>query len=300
MPQANRCGPDPDGMARPPAGRRPLVAAVLAVVLGIGMGTGCSADGSADFVTRSGNRLLLDGTDFRFLGINVWNANSRSPNSLYTCGEPVDLAEVVPELGEGISVVRTWFFQRQATTADGARNWSTFDHTLETARRAGVKVIAVLGNQYANCEGYPSEEAGFKTVDWYRESYRTTPPPNQSATYRQWVEEVVTRYRDDPTIMLWEMVNESEAPERMDGPCPATATATDALYAFVTDIGGLIRGLDPNHLISVGTIGGGQCGVSGLEYVTLHSPANVDVTDYHDYSLDEMPGDRWNGLHSRL
>jgi hypothetical protein len=62
----------------------------------------------------------------------------------------------------------------------------------------------------------------------------------------------------------------------------------------------MIRGLDANHLISLGTIGSGQCGAEANDYRDLHMLRNIDLCEYHDYSLDAMPGDQWNGLQVRL
>lgn len=53
--------------------------------------------------------------------------------------------------------------------------------------------------------------------------------------------------------------------------------------------------------MSVGTIGTGQCGSSGDEYLTLHGP-HIDLAEYHDYGEPRaaIPGDRWNGLARRI
>ncbi len=250
------------------------------------------------FVTRDGSHLVLAGERFMFTGVNVWNANGRLPNSVYTCGTPTDLDAIAPDLGTGVRVVRAWFFQRLATTPSGRRDWATFDQTLTTAKRHGLRVIATLGNQYGDCEGYESRDAGYKTERWYQDGYRTALPPGQPSTYRQWVQEVVSRYRDDPTIMLWQMMNEAEGRSSPDGSCGIDAA--NRMYDFVRDVGNVIKSIDRRHLLGIGTMGSGQCGTSGLEYVALHAISTIDVTEYHDYSLEAMPGDRWNGLAVRL
>ncbi|MCM3884946.1 cellulase family glycosylhydrolase [Frankia sp. R82] len=259
---------------------------------------GSAADAAHDFVTVDGARLTLAGRPYRFTGLNVWNANTPANDSRYGCGEPLDLEEVAPSFGPGVQVIRTWFFQRLATTLDGRRDWATFDRTIAAAKSRGLRIVATLGNQWPQCEGYPTYQAGYKTQAWYREGYRSAPPPGQPDSYREWVREVVTRYRDEPTIALWQLQNEAEDAPAYQGRCAPTAAAT--LHAFTQDMVTLVKGIDRRHLLGIGTVGAGQCGSAGDEYATLHAIPGVDVLEYHDYAPSPIPGDRWNGLAERL
>ncbi|MCW2549442.1 MAG: hypothetical protein JWN96_3902 [Mycobacterium sp.] len=269
--------------------------AILAVlVLAIGV---ADDGGPGPFVTRSGSRLTLFGSTFRFTGMNVWNAAAGAAVDRY-CGDATDLSQAAPAFGTGVQVVRVWFFQRLATTPDGRRDWSALDATLKAAREKGLKVVAVLGNQWADCEGYDSASAGYKNEAWYSEGYRSIKPPGLPATYRDWVREVVTRYRNDPTVMLWQMVNEPEDAESQQGTCGPNAAKT--LRGFADDVGTLIKHLDHHHLVSVGTAGSGQCGTSRGEYQSLYALPTEDVLEYHDYTSETIPGDQWNGLAVRL
>lgn len=256
-----------------------------------------SARATSPFVVRSGTHLLLDGKQFVFTGLNIYNANSRD-NCWYSLGSGSALASSLSQLRGGNAVIRAWFFQTEATRA-GHRDWSAFDHTLAAARLAHVRVIPVLVNQWGDCEGWSSYAAGYKTESWYRAGYRQRPTsPGTSATYRDWVREVVTRYRNDPTILAWQLVNEAEDKQSLTGSCSSTAPAT--LRAFASDISTLIKHIDAHHLVSIGTIGTGQCGSAGSAYQSLHALPNVDLCEVHDYSTVAMAGDRWNGLKVRL
>ena len=63
----------------------------------------------------------------------------------------------------------------------------------------------------------------------------------------------------------------------------------------------IIRSFDPNHLISLGTLGGGQCGAQGDDYQTVMSVPTLDLCEYHDYQPAELvPGDQFNGLQRRI
>ena len=240
-------------------------------------------------------RLQLNGAPYRFTGLNIYNANSVN-NCWYTLGTGDGLDSSLADIGAGKEAFRAWFFQYQATRS-GARDWSVFDHTLAVARARGVKVVATLTNQWGQCEGY-SYPTGYRTESWYQSGYRTTPGPGVPATFREWVAEVVTRYKDDPTILAWQLVNEAEAKTAYSGSCSATAAAS--LKAFTADTASLVKSIDRNHLLSLGTIGSGQCGATSSAYKDLHSVPDIDLCEYHDYSSAAMPGDQWNGLATRL
>ena len=252
------------------------------------------------FVTRSGDQLLLEGEPFVFTGLNIPNANSDG-----WCFKALDMDQVLDDIGEGKAVVRAWFFQGMATD-DGpgttARNWARFDATLAAAAAHDVKVIPVLANQWKDCE----TGLGYKTGAWYDTGYATQVDPEATKTYRDWVAEIVDRYKGDPTIAFWQLINEAEVrdtePTELFEP-PCSANAGQLLHDWAEDISGLIKSIDSSHLVSIGTIGSGQCGAgSSDEYSDLHAIADVDLCEYHDYGspLVGIPGTVDNGLQTRI
>jgi mannan endo-1,4-beta-mannosidase len=217
----------------------------------------------AGFVTRQGTKLYLDGREYRFTGLNIYNANSRN-NCWYSMGNNDSVLETaLADIGDGKEAFRAWFFQRMAQT-NGQRDWSAFDHTLAVARAYGQKVIVTLTDHWGACD---SPQKG----DWFYGSGYRNVQPGDRVSYRAWAQEVVSRYKDDPTILMWQMVNEAES---------ATSAA---LYGFASDMGKVIRSIDARHLISLGTIGSGQAGTAGDDYRKLHSIPEIDVCEYHDY-----------------
>jgi len=255
------------------------------------------APAPSGFVSHTGTQLVLNGSPYRFTGLNIYNANSVD-NCWYTLGSGSGLDTSLADIGAGNEAFRAWFFQFEATR-NGARDWTAFDHTLAVARSRGVRVVATLVNQWGQCEGWSSYPDGYKGESWYASGYRTLPSsPGMPATYRQWVAEVVSRYKDDPTILAWQLVNEAEAKTSYGGSCSSTAPAT--LKAFASDMAGLVKSIDPNHLLNLGTIGSGQCGAAGSAYKDLHSVPGLDLCEYHDYTSVALPGDQWNGLATRV
>jgi hypothetical protein len=248
------------------------------------------------FVRRHGDQLLLRGAPWTFTGINVYNASSR-----WTCWYGMDGTSLATAFATtGATVMRSWFFEslvvdrREPTAID----WAPFDETLAAARAAGVRVVATLTDQWGACE-----PGGQKGLGWYRSGYRVDRPVSTVTgaalpmAYRDYVAAIVARYRDDPTILSWQLVNEPEGSEP-DHSCTADAGAT--LVAFTRDMAGLVRTIDGNHLLSMGTIGSGQCGTTSDDYRAMIVAGDLDWCEVHDYEGTEpFGGDQWNGLEVR-
>jgi endo-1,4-beta-mannosidase len=192
----------------------------------------------------------------------------------------------------GANVFRAWFFQQEATFK-GGRDWKAFDHTLAVAKAHGKRVIATLADQWGACEN-----GVYKNESWYQSGYISTVAVGTTQPYRDWVAAVVSRYRDNPTVLAWQLMNEAEDLTVFRGPCSSTANAT--LKSWTADMAAVVKSIDANHLLSLGTIGSGQCG--GLDYAGLHSVSGIDLCEYHDYGAPDspMPGDQWHGLQVQL
>jgi hypothetical protein len=203
----------------------------------------------------------------------------------------------------GATVVRTWFFQSQFDsdgTGRGAGSFAAFDRVLAGAAERGMKVIPVLTNHWADCEF----GGAAKTVDFYESGFRS-PGDGYQHSYLEYARLVAEHYRDEPAIAFWQLVNEAEAPSSGGG-CEEDRAAS-ALRSFAAEMTGALKGVDPNHLVSLGTMGSGQCGTANGHYRQIHEP--VDICEYHDYDYEgnsndnsdnPIPGDEWNGLAQRL
>jgi mannan endo-1,4-beta-mannosidase len=186
-------------------------------------------------------------------------------------------------------VFRFWAFQN-FFVSNGSFSWTNFDQVLAIAAAHGDKVIPVLTNQYSYCDGIT------KDLAWYQSGYNTAVRPGDVVTYRQYVSDVVNRYAANSTIAMWQLVNEGQAVND-DGTC-SEPTALSALLAFSKDVGGMVHGIDPNHLVSLGALAGwngsgrpdGQwCGAWNSDYQTLMASPGTDVCDFHDYGYSPYP-----------
>ena len=269
------------------------MAVVLAsVTFSVGVSDAVATTG---FVTSSGTQLFVDGNPFEFTGINIYNANSDG-----WCGAAMNtgsaLDDALSKLGGEATVMRSWFFQPLAINkVTRERDWSAFDHTLDVADAHGVKVIATLTDQWGEC-GSDVPGNGAKQADWYESGY-TQVQPGMIDSYRDWVIEVVDRYKNDPRIAFWQLINEGEII-----PCSPAPGPFQTLYNWAADVSSTVKSIDPNHLVSLGTMGSGQCGAQESAYQDLHSLPWIDLCEYHDYGSPSVgiPGDEFNGLQVRI
>lgn len=279
--------------------RRALALTVLLATTLLAVGSSPGMAAPPGFVGRSGTNLELDGQPYRFSGINIYNANNLS-GCWYAMGSGSTLDDSLSAISStgGPKVMRAWFFQALATDG-GARDWSAIDNTLAVAAAHGTRVIATLGNQWSDCDGPGGGAGSYKDHAWYTGGY-TEPDPAGTGSYRDWVAEIVDRYKNDPTILAWQLLNEAEVKPSEGSSCSPDAAVT--LKDFADDVSGLIKSIDANHLVSLGTMGGGQCGAQGAEYQDVHDLATIDLCEYHDYGSPTtlMPGDQWNGLQVRV
>jgi len=243
---------------------------------------------ASSFVTRVGPALILKGAPWTFVGVN-------GPSTDYAvnggCGAAIDYAALFASLPPD-SVYRTSFGQDLAINEAHQRDWAGYDQIVNAAERSPthIKLIISLSSQSGVCDG-----GHFKDAAWYAGGYRNAYSDYKDDVprepYWQYLEEVVTRYRDSPAIAMWELVGEPEAsvcdPGYVGGDCyshktcPANASAI--LRSFFDSVGSEVHRLDPNHLLSDGALGGQQCGWAGSGGLEVESSLAIDVLAYHDY-----------------
>jgi hypothetical protein len=203
----------------------------------------------------------------------------------------------------GATVVRTWFFQSQFDpdgTAHGDGSFAAFDRVVQGAAERGMKVIPVLVNHWADCE----YGGAAKSAEFYESGFRS-PGYGYSRSYLEYAKTVASHYANEQAIAFWQLVNEAEAPNEGGGCDEGRASA--ALRGFAAEMTQAVKSVDPNHLVSLGTMGSGQCGAANNHYREIHEP--VDICEYHDYDYEgnssdnsdnPLPGDQWNGLPARI
>ncbi len=259
------------------------------------------------FVTRQATQLYLNGSVYKYIGVNDYPANVRSNciTGKATAGISSDLTDIDTESGGRVKVIRAWFFQHLATV-NGVRDWTAFDNTLATAKSHGFKVIATLANEWGSCENNSWTDTsgeGYRDISWYMGGYKDTslnnlnrnPDSGGITTYRQWLQDVASRYKNDATILAWQLMNEGNAGTYAAGvgnnyPCQNASngtTPTQAIINWANDVVPLIKSVDSNHLIEIG-MSPSSCGtsISGnpSSYVQINGVVGNDLCEFHDYS----------------
>jgi hypothetical protein len=245
---------------------------------------GGDGGGSSPFVTAVGLSLYADGRPFRFVGANRYDVASFPPGSgKFYCGNAYsdgDLDRLVGELASstGATVLRLWAFQSFTL---GGSDFSMIDRAIATARRHGLRVILTLENEWRDCtQPDPASSDGRKSGGWYQSGYYAAIDGSYAVPYRDYVQQIVARYKDEPAVAMWQLMNEAESSD------------TDALLQFAGDMAGVVKFIDGNHLLSLGTLGSGQPGTDGANYRRLHAVAGIDVVEAHDYgnATQALPG----------
>ncbi len=128
--------------------------------------------------------------------------------------------------------------------------WQAFDQMVNDASSRNIKLIPSI----AWCIYAFPNEAGEPVTRFFQDSSRS------NRDLKEYTRELVTRYKDNPDILFWELGNEynlkSDHVSSGDTACQAGSGngsySSSDLATFVTDYAYYIKSLDPNHLISSG------------------------------------------------
>jgi mannan endo-1,4-beta-mannosidase len=228
------------------------------------------------FVTRSGTTLQLNGSQFNFSGANIyWLGLAEKPSVRYpTSYEVNDALDTAKEMG--IKVVRAHTLG--ISTGNSLSVWPSLNTTNTSAfnsidyaiYQAGLRGIFLIIPLTDNYHFYHGGKHNF--TDWRSVAESTFyTGSNVISDFEAYINVILTRvnqynglaYKDDPTIMAWQIGNE------LSGPFPgSTWTTTMANY---------IKSVDSNHLIMDG---------SGTLYAydsASLSVSNIDIMDDHYY-----------------
>ena len=289
------------------------------------------------FVTRNGSDLELGGKTFRFAGTNNYYL-------MYSSPKMVD-AVLGKAAANNLSVVRTWgwydignqdgsnslqgpsngvYFQYwdqgkdggEPAYNDGPDGLARMDYIIAKAGELGLKLVIPLTNNwnaFGGMDQYVRWAGGKYHDDFYRD-------PQIRSWYKNWISHVLNRvntvtgiaYKDDPTIMTWELVNEPRCVG--SGAYPRSPDCDTALLTdWAAEMSGHLKGIDKNHLVSVGDEGfyctdpksdewTVNCG-EGVDTVALAELPNVDVMSFHLYpdhwDKDAAWGEEWITSHLR-
>lgn len=259
------------------------------------------------FVTVRGTEFRLDGRSYHFVGANYWqamNLASRGPG-----GDRQQLLRELDDLkAHGITNLRIMAASEgpdpeplriapallQAPGIYNADLLDGLDFAVKALADRDMKAIMTLGNlwhwsgglgQYLVWAGLarsipcPPPRPGGDWDEYQRFAARFYDSPRAVSYYLDHVAKIVTRvnpytnrsYCDDPTIMAWELANEPRALDHVD-----------SYLAWIATSAQLIKSLDHNHLVTIGSEGDtSEPSYSGTEYLRDHALSAIDYGTAH-------------------
>lgn len=287
------------------ASRRQLLAGLVALPA-----LGAAAAPAKGFVAVKDGRLALDGKPYRFVGANLWyGAWLGSPGPTgdrARLGRELDRLKTLGVanlrvLGAGerspakAAVSPTIQEEPGVYSADLLKG---LDWLLAEMARRDMKAVIYVNNFWDWSGGMPAYlnwvgdgpwfEAGDPKHPWpeYPDySARFYADARANALFRRYLTSLVQRtnsvtgkaYRDDPTIMAWQLANEPR-------PGGTEANADRLLppyYAWIRETSALIKSLDPKHLVCTGSEGSMGCLRSEACALEAHRPATIDYVTLH-------------------
>ncbi|KVI06707.1 Glycoside hydrolase, catalytic domain-containing protein, partial [Cynara cardunculus var. scolymus] len=236
-----------------------LLAVMYLALLGCASEARVNMGNGGGFVRSKGANFVLDGSPFLFNGFNAyWMMNVASDP-----GERHKVTQVLQDAANsGLSVCRTWAFadggDKALQISPGAYNERVFqglDFVVAEARKLGVRLILSFVNNYKDFGGRP------QYVEWARSSgvqissdddFYTN--PIVKGYYKNHIQRMITRvntitkiaYRDDATIMAWELINEPRCQADYSG---------QTVNGWVQEMASFVKSLDQNHLLEIGMEG---------------------------------------------
>jgi len=297
---------------------------------GLAQGAGAGARPSA-FVRREGSGFVLNGQPYRFVGANMWyGAYLGAPGS---AGDRDRLTRELDRLqAAGITNLRLLASSEDGPlkhsvkpsfqSKDGPPNAALLaglDHLLAEMGKRDMKAVLYLTNFWEWSGGMMTYLAW--TTGHYMDMGDPAHPwpafPNATAEFyaappavarmQAWTRLIVGRtngvtgtpYRDDPTIMAWQLCNEP----RPGGDEATGRRLLPAYYAWAQSTARLIRSIDPNHLVSTGSEGLKGALENAEIYKTLHAMPEIDYLTAHIWPQNwswidaaDLPGTSAAGL----
>ena len=269
--------------------------------------------GFKQFVKVVGNHFEIDGKPYYFLGTNLWFGCN-----LGSAGEGGDRQRLVRELDHlkelGINNLRIlgasegsqFNTVRPSLQPDSGKYneelLQGLDFLLAEMGKRKMYAVIFLNNYWVWSGGmaqYVAWNEGVSVPNPFREPYdwdafmrfsaRFYTYENAKRQFRQYVKTLINRtniftgqkYKDDPTIMSWQLANEP----RPGGGDWGTANF-DVFRQWIAETAAYIKSLDPNHLVSTGNEGLGGSMWSQELYLDIHQLENIDYMTFHLWILN--------------
>lgn len=264
-----------------------------------------------NFVKVESSRLMLNGKPYNYVGTNFWYGAI-----LGSTGQGGDRERLHKELDTlkalGVTNLRVLVgsdgkggvpakVEPTLQLEPGVYNDTILDgldYLLAEMAKRDMKAVLYLNNSWEWSGGYGMY------LEWAGEGKAPAPSIDGYAKFMAFVAQFSTnvkaqelfydhvryivsrtnrytevKYTDDPTIMAWQVGNEPRAfiPSQTADPAPQKA----AFASWIAKTAEIIKGLDTNHLVSVGSEGKHGCEQDMELFRTIHADPNIDYACIH-------------------
>lgn len=269
---------------------------------------GCNSQKS-QLVKVVDGQLQKNGARYEFIGTNFWygailGSEGQGGNRERLCKELDDMKAMgidnlrilVGSDGERGGLCKV---EPTLQVSPGVYNdtiLAGLDYLLMEMGKRDMVAVLYLNNawEWSGGYGYYLEQAGegrcpLPNIDGYQEyvNHVAKFAANEKAheLFYQYVRDIIGRknrytgldYKDDPAIMSWQIGNEPRAFSK--------AAKTD-FEKWLKETSALIRQLDPNHLISIGSEGAVGCEMDYDLYERICNDENIDYMNLHLWPMN--------------
>ncbi|KDQ21473.1 glycoside hydrolase family 5 protein [Botryobasidium botryosum FD-172 SS1] len=252
-----------------------------------------SPPASTGFVKTSGQKFTLNGQTFTVVGSNAyWMAQ---------LGSNADIDKAFTDLqNAGFTTLRTWGFNdvtspsgtyyqlwsgSTGTLNTGANGLGKFDYVVSSAKAHGIRLIVALTNNWSDYGGmdvYVKQITGGTHDQFYTNA-------NIKSAFKKYIDGWVSRYKNEPTILAWELANEPRC--KGSGGTTSSSCTPKTITAWASEISAYIKSIDPNHLVALGDEGfynnGGSTypyqGGEGIDFDANLAITTLDFGTFHAY-----------------
>ncbi len=255
---------------------------------------------SKNFITVKNGRFYDGEKVFRFVGTNNYQLHIAEPDKLEYV---MDWAEKL-----GFQVMRTWAFgesnkpekdwadwekRRYFVTAPGHYREEAFkdlDSVVVSAAKHNVRLVLALANNWGDYGGAPEWVKFFGST----EKNDFFDKKEIKEAFKDYIKVMVNHvntltgvaYKDDPTIMAWDLMNE---------PRYERDTTGKALVGWIDEMSTYLKSLGIKQLVTTGSEGfKAENGThySGVNFILDHQPKNIDYAVFHVYPAGDYS--MWN------
>ena len=286
-----------------------LIAVAIAFIV-YGCNTRHTAEMNRKLITADSTGFIKNGEPYHYIGTNLWYASTLG--STGEGGDRVRLCKELDKLKElGVTNLRILSGPDAGSllanpakpymqTAPGVLNdtlLAGLDFTIAELEKRGMDAVIYLNNAWDWSGGYgfylkqcgygdspnTNVPGGYSSyVDYCANFTRDTVALNM---YYDYVKAIVSRknsitgrhYKDEPAIMAWQLCNE---------PRPFSRDNKQLFATWITKAAGIIKSIDPNHLVSTGSEGYIGCEVDMELCEKIHADKNIDYITIHIWPVN--------------